>query len=228
MQTKNIVQKKAQDIFLYAAVSIGFLGATEVRGVDFEELYNVVSVESVEKPVEHSITLGNAQSGRLRTRSLNGPTQLGLSVVSDNCLVGYALASSDETTSRYHIKVWLTKESIPIELVVGPVRSAFLPGRLFTRVFPRLALDGCWAGLGCGWPRPGDACDARLGGSGAGRGGCGRPALHALVSDLWTKDDGTRNSRAAQDGPVHFQSTRRTSSAPHSHDSMTSALLGSR
>ena len=130
MQTKNIVQKKAQDIFLYAAVSIGFLGATEVRGVDFEELYNVVSVESVEKPVEHSITLGNAQSGRLRTRSLNGPTQLGLSVVSDNCLVGYALASSDETTSRYHIKVWLTKESVPIELVVGPARSAFLPGKL--------------------------------------------------------------------------------------------------
>ena len=45
-----------------------------------------------------------------------------------------------------------------------------------------------------------DACDA------ARRGRCGRPALHALVSDLWTKDDGTRNSRAAQDGPVHFQS----------------------
>ena len=58
MQTKNIVQKKAQDIFLCAAVSIGFLGATEVRGVAFEELYNVVSVESVKKPVEHSITLG--------------------------------------------------------------------------------------------------------------------------------------------------------------------------
>ena len=130
MQTKNIVQKKAQDIFLYAAVSIGFLGATEVRGVAFEELYNVVSVESVKKPVEHSITLGSARTGRLRTRSLNGPTQLGLSVVSDNCLVGYALASSDETTSRYHIKVWLTKESIPVELVVGPARSAFLPGKL--------------------------------------------------------------------------------------------------
>ena len=64
-----------------------------------------------------------------------------------------------------------------------------------------------------------DACDA------ARRGRCGRPALHALVSDLWTKDDGTGDS---QDGPVHFQSTRRTSSAPHSHDSMTSALLGSR
>ena len=67
-----------------------------------------------------------------------------------------------------------------------------------------------WAGRMLGrvgmWPRLGDACDARLGGSGAGRGGCGRPALHALVSDLWTKDDGTRNSRAAQDGPVHFQS----------------------
>ena len=130
MQTKNIFKKKAQNIFLYAAVSIGFLGATEVRGVAFEELYNVVSVESVKKPVEHSITLGSARTGRLRTRSLNGPTQLGLSVVSDNCLVGYALASSNETTSRYHIKVWLTKESIPVELVVGPARSAFLPGKL--------------------------------------------------------------------------------------------------
>ena len=117
MQTKNIVQKKAQNIFLYAAVSIGFLGATEVRGVAFEEMYNVVSVESVKKSVEHSITLGNARTGRLRTRSLNGPTQLGLSVVS-------------EKTSRYHIKVWLTKESKPTELMVGPARSTFLPGKL--------------------------------------------------------------------------------------------------
>lgn len=130
MQTKNIFQNKAQNIFLYAAVSIGFLGATVERGVAFEEMYNVVSVESVKKSVEHSITIGNARTGRLRTRSLNGPTQLGLSVVGDNCLVGYALASSDETTSRYHIKVWLTKESKPTELMVGPARSAFLPGKL--------------------------------------------------------------------------------------------------
>ena len=71
-----------------------------------------------------------------------------------------------------------------------------------------------WTDVGQGWDVVsvaglcrGDACDARPGGGGgAGRGGCGRPALHALVSDLWTKDDGTRNSRAAQDGPVHFQS----------------------
>ena len=130
MKTKNIFQKKAQNIFLYVVVSIGFLGATEVRGVAFEEMYNVVSVESVKKPVEHSITLGSARTGRLRTRSLNGPTRLGLSVVSDNCLVGYALASPDETTSRYHIKVWLTKGSIPVELVVGPARLVFLPGKL--------------------------------------------------------------------------------------------------
>ena len=130
MQTKKISQKKSQKIFLYAAVSIGFLGATEVRGVAFEEMYNVVSVESVKKPVEHSITLGNARTGRLRTQSLNGPTQLGLSVAGDNCLVGYALASPDETASRYHIKVWLTKESSPVDLVVGPARSTFLPGKL--------------------------------------------------------------------------------------------------
>ena len=130
MQTKIISQKKLQKIFLYAAVSIGFLGATEVRGVTFEKRYNVVRVESVKKPVEHSITLGNARTGRLRTQSLNGPTQLGLSVTSDNCLVGYALGSPDETSSQYHVKVWLTKESSPVELTVGPVRSTFLPGKL--------------------------------------------------------------------------------------------------
>ena len=130
MQTKKISQKKLQNTFLYTAVSIGFLGATEVRGVTFEQRYNVVRVESVKKPVEHSITLGNARTGRLRTQSLNGPTQLGLSVASDNCLVGYALASPDETSSLYQVKVWLTKESSPVELVVGPVRSTFLPGKL--------------------------------------------------------------------------------------------------
>ena len=105
MQTKKRSQKKSQKIFLYAAVSIGFLGVTEVRGVAFEERYNVVAVESIKKPVEHSITLGNARTGRLRTQSLNGPTQLGLSVTSDNCLVGYALGSPDETATRYHVKV---------------------------------------------------------------------------------------------------------------------------
>jgi hypothetical protein len=130
MQTKNFFKKKSQKLFLYATVGISFLGATEVRGVAVEEMYNVVSVESVKKPVEHSITLGNARTGRLRTQSLNGPIQLGLSVASDNCLVGYALASPDETLARYHVKVWLTKESSPVELVVGPVQSTFLPGKL--------------------------------------------------------------------------------------------------
>ena len=86
-----------------------------------------------------------------------------------------------------------------------------------------LPLRSSWTDVGQGWEGcglgslcvQGDACDA------ARRGRCGRPALHALVSDLWTKDDGTRNSRAAQDGPVHFQSLnagvsmRRAAWSPH-------------
>ena len=130
---QKIYQKKLQKIFVYAAVSIGFLGAYRGAGVAFEEMYNVVSVESVKKPVEHSITLGNARTGRLRTQSLNGPTQLGLSVTSDNCLVGYALGSPDETASQYHVKVWLTKESSPVELVVGPGAVDLSPRKIITR-----------------------------------------------------------------------------------------------
>ena len=59
--------------------------------------------------------------------NLNGPTQLGLSVTSDNCLVGYEIASPDETTERYHVKVWITKESSPVELVVGPAEIDLSP-----------------------------------------------------------------------------------------------------
>lgn len=130
MQTKRVLQKTARSVFLFAAVSAGSLGATEVQDIAFEEIYAVVRIESVRKPVEHSITLGDAQDGRLRMRSLIGPTQLGVSVISDNCLVGYDLASPDEPTNRHRIKVWLTKESKPIEIVVGPVQSAFLPGKM--------------------------------------------------------------------------------------------------
>mgnify|MGYP000202663028 FL=1 len=93
-------------------------------------MYAVVSVVSVEKSVEHSVTLGNARSGLLRKQTLVGPVQLGVSVRNDNCLVGYEIASPDETTKRYRIKVWITKESKPIELVVGPVEIAFLPGKI--------------------------------------------------------------------------------------------------
>lgn len=130
MQTKRVLQKTARSVFLFAAVSAGSLGATEVQDIAFEEIYAVVRIESVRKPVEHSITLGDAQDGRLRMRSLIGPTELGVSVISDNCLVGYDLASPDEPTIRHRIKVWLTKESKPIEIVVGPVQSAFLPGKM--------------------------------------------------------------------------------------------------
>ena len=130
MQKKRMFQKKALSVFLTAAVSVGFVEAAEVQSIASEEMYAVVRIESVKKPVAHSITLGDAQNGRLRTRSLIGPTQLGMSAVSDNCLVGYDLASPDQNTNRYRIKVWLTKESKPIELVVGPVQSAFLPGKI--------------------------------------------------------------------------------------------------
>ena len=137
MQTKRVLQKTARSVFLFAAVSAGSLGATEVQDIAFEEIYAVVRIESVRKPVEHSITLGDARDGRLRMRSLIGPTQLGVSVISDNCLVGYDLASPDEPTNRHRIKVWLTKESKPIEIVVGPVQSAFLPGKMLRDGPPR-------------------------------------------------------------------------------------------
>ena len=95
-------------------------------------------------------------------------------------------------------------------LYLGP--HLFLRGRLGYRPGRMLGRAGMWLSSGCldvgqcvtrvmpGQPRP------DTGASTGRRGGCGRPALHALVSDLWTQDDGTRNSRAAQDGPVHFQS----------------------
>lgn len=130
MRKQRTFQKNTLSIFLTAAVSVGFVEAAEAQSIAFEEMYVVERIESVKKPVEHSITLGDAQNGQLRTRSLVGPTQLGMSAVSDNCLVGYDLASPDETTSQYRIRVWLTQESKPIELVVGPVQSAFLPGKM--------------------------------------------------------------------------------------------------
>ena len=130
MQIKTTCKKEALSVFLFTAMSAVFVEAAEVQSIAFEEMYAVVRIESVKKPVEHSITLGDAQNGRLRTQSLIGPTQLGVSAVSDNCLVGYDLAAPDKTTNRYRVKVWLTKESKPTELMVGPVQAVFVPGKI--------------------------------------------------------------------------------------------------
>ena len=130
MKIKRIFFNNGFIIFLYLATSTTFAEARDSKGLEFEEMYAVVGVVSVEKSVEHSVTLGNARSGLLRKQTLVGPVQLGVSVRNDNCLVGYEIASPDETTERYRIKVWITKESKPIELVVGPVEIAFLPGKI--------------------------------------------------------------------------------------------------
>ena len=113
MQIKTTCKKEELSVFLFTAISAVFVEAAEVQSIAFEEMYAVVRIESVKKPVEHSITLGDAQNGRLRTQSLIWPTQLGVSAVSDNCLVGYDLAAPDKTTNRYRVKVWLTKDSKP-------------------------------------------------------------------------------------------------------------------
>ena len=130
MKIKRIFFNNGFIIFLYLAISTTFAEATDSQRIEFEEMYVVVDVESVEKSIEHSVTLGNTRDGLLRKKTLVGPTQLGVSVRNDNCLVGYEIASPDETTERYRIKVWITKESKPIELVVGPVETAFLPGKI--------------------------------------------------------------------------------------------------
>ena len=75
-------------------------------------------------------------------------------------------------------------------LYLGP--HLFLRGRLGYRPGRMLGRAGMWLSCGCldvgqcvtrvmpGQPRP------DTGASTGRRGGCGRPALHALVSDLWT------------------------------------------
>ena len=130
MKIKRIFFNNVFIIFLYLGTSTTFAEARDSKGLEFEEMYAVVGVVSVEKSVEHSVTLGNARNGLLRKQTLVGPMQLGVSVRNDNCLVGYEIASLDETTERYRIKVWITKESKPIELVVGPVEAALLPGKI--------------------------------------------------------------------------------------------------
>ena len=94
MQTKRGLQKTARSVFLFAAVSAGSLGATEVQDIAFEEIYAVVRIESVRKPVEHSITPGVPGTAGLRMRSLIRPTHIFVSVLSDDCLVSTHLAST--------------------------------------------------------------------------------------------------------------------------------------
>ena len=54
MKTKNI--SKVFIIFSMQQSALDFLEARDSKGVEFEEMYAVVGVESVEKSVEHSVT----------------------------------------------------------------------------------------------------------------------------------------------------------------------------
>ena len=130
MKIKRIFFNNGFFIFLYLVSSTTFAEATDSQGLESEEMYAVIGVKPVETLVEHSVTLGNAHNGLLGKQTLVGPTQLGVSTRNDNCLVGYDIASPNEATKRFRIKVWITKESKPIELVVGPVEAAFLPGKI--------------------------------------------------------------------------------------------------
>ena len=106
------------------------LGGIDVQAVASESTYAVAEVQSVEKPVEHAVLLGNVQNGRLRKKMLTGPTELVVSVVNDTCLVGYSIASTEDVDEKQYVKVWIAEESNPIKLVVGMARIVLLPGKI--------------------------------------------------------------------------------------------------
>ena len=106
------------------------LGGIDVRAVASESTYAVAEVQSVEKPVEHAVLLGNVQNGRLRKKMLTGPTELVVSVVNDTCLVGYSIASTEDVDEKQYVKVWIAEELNPIKLVVGMARIVLLPGKI--------------------------------------------------------------------------------------------------
>ena len=128
MKIKRICFNNGFIIFLYLAISTTFAEATDSQRIEFEEMYVVVDVESVEKSIEHSVTLGNTRDGLLRKKTLVGPTQLGVSVRNDNAWWDTRLLLQMKPTVP-HQSVDHQK-SKPIELVVGPVEIAFLPGKI--------------------------------------------------------------------------------------------------
>ncbi len=113
-------------LFAIAALLEGI----DVQAVASESTYAVAEVQLVEKPVEHAVLLGNAQNGRLRKKMLTGPTELVVSVVNDNCLVGYSIASTEDVDEKQYVKVWIAEESNPIKLLVGVARVVLLPGKI--------------------------------------------------------------------------------------------------
>ena len=61
MKIKRIFFNNRFIIFLYLAISTTFAEATDSQRIEFEEMYVVVDVESGEKSIEHSVTLGNTR-----------------------------------------------------------------------------------------------------------------------------------------------------------------------
>ncbi len=116
----------ARGLFVIAAL----LGAIDLQAAPPEAIHAVAEVQSVEKPVEHAVLLGNAQNGRLRKKILTGPTELVVLVASDNCLVGYSIANAEDVDKKQYVRVWTAKEQNPIKLVVGEARVVFLPGKI--------------------------------------------------------------------------------------------------
>ena len=130
MQRKKTSFVKVWMIARGLFVTATLLGVIEIQAAPPEAIHAVVGVQSVEKPVEHAILLGNAQNGRLRKKIITGPTELVVSVVSDNCLVGYAIANAEDVDKKQYVSVWTAKESNPIKVVVGEARVVLLPGKV--------------------------------------------------------------------------------------------------
>ncbi len=130
MQRKKTSFVKVWMIARGLFVTATLLGVIEIQAAPPEAIHAVVGVQSVEKPVEHAILLGNAQNGRLRKKIITGPTELVVSVVSDNCLVGYSIANAEDVDKKQYVSVWTAKEPNPIKLVVGEARVVLLPGMI--------------------------------------------------------------------------------------------------
>ena len=121
---------KVWQIMLGLFIIAALLAVIDVQAAASENTHAVAEIQSVEKPVEHMVLLGNARDGALEKKLLTGPTELVVSVISDNCLVGYSIASTGDIDKKQYVRVWAGEESSSIKLIVGAARVVLLPGKI--------------------------------------------------------------------------------------------------
>ena len=121
---------KVWQVMLGLFIIAALLAVIDVQAAASENTHAVAEIQSVEKPVEHMVLLGNARDGALEKKLLTGPTELVVSVISDNCLVGYSIASTGDIDKKQYVRVWAGEESSSIKLVVGAARVVLLPGKI--------------------------------------------------------------------------------------------------